>query len=121
GVSVEEAAKACSGLLKEFQRYHPLKTAATFGALLTEKRLQPNCLRLELLVHLALASCRGTRVPTAQLLTEGYSSAGQSLGHMEDPPEDIFVGNIYSRRGNYKVLEGIWESVTFYLQRFVNL
>ncbi|SDC37274.1 hypothetical protein SAMN05428966_101660 [Massilia sp. PDC64] len=121
GVSLEEAAETCSDLLKEFQRYHPLKTAATFGALLTKKRLQPNCLRLELLVHLALASCRGPRVPTAQLLTKGYSLAGQGLGHMEDPPEDIFVGNIYSLRGNYKVLEGIWESGTFYLQRFVNL
>jgi hypothetical protein len=121
GVSLEEGAEACSDLIKKFQRYHPLKTAATFGALLTEKRLQPNCLRLEFLVHLALASCCGPHVPTAQLLTEGYSSAGQSLGHMEDPPEDIFVGNVSSRRGNYKVLEGIWESGTFYLQRFVNL
>ncbi len=121
GVPLEPIAEACPDLLKNLRSVHPVKAAATFGSLLTQKRLQPNCLRLEALVHLCVTACKGYRAPTAQLLIQGYTAVGHACGYMEDPPEDIFVGNVYSKRGNYRVLEGIWESGTFYLQRFVNL
>lgn len=120
-IELAPIARACPGLIKKLKSFHPLKAAATFGALLTEKSLQPNCLRLETLVHLCVAAGHGTRAPKAQILTQGYTMVGSICGHLEDPPEDIFVGNIYSNFGNYLVLEGIWESGTFYLQRFVNL
>lgn len=121
GVPLEPVAQACPDLLKELRAVHPVKAAATFGSLLTQKRLQPNCLRLEALVHLCVATGKGSRAPIAQLLIQGYTAVGYACGYMEDPPEDIFVGNVYSKRGNYRVLEGIWEGGTFYLQRFVNL
>ena len=120
-VSLSDVAERAPGLVKSLRNVHPLKMAATFGALLTQRRLQPNCLRIEVLVHLSVAFGQGSGSPTSQILLQGYSTAGNLYGHMEDPPEDIFVGQIHSRRGNYRILEGIWESATFYLQRFVNI
>lgn len=121
GVPFEPIAQKCGVFQKELKKIHPVKAAATYGALLLQKTLQPNCLRLEVLVHLCLVAGQGIRAPTSQLITQGYTAVGGIVGYMEDPPEDIFVGNIYSKRGNYRVLEGIWESGTFYLQRFVNM
>ncbi|MES2048145.1 MAG: zinc chelation protein SecC [Pseudomonadota bacterium] len=121
GGSIGQMAETCPSFIKALRAVHPIKIAATYGALLTQKRLQPNCLRLEALVHLCVAIGQGSSSPTTQLLRQGYTAIGHACGYMEDPPEDIFVGNIYSKRGNYRVLEGIWESGTFYLQRFVNL
>jgi hypothetical protein len=120
-ISIQSIGEQANPFMKELGRYSPVKTAATFGALLTQKRLQPNCLRLEALVHLSIAVGEGRRAPLQQLLVQGYAAVGKACGQLEDPPEDVFVGNIYSKRGNYRVLEGIWESGTFYLQRFVNL
>jgi len=37
------------------------------------------------------------------------------------PAEDVFINSVYSSRGNYRILEGIWESAGFFLQRFVNI
>lgn len=120
-VRIDEIAKACSKLARDVRRFHPVKLAATFGGLLTQKSLQSNCLRLEALVHLSIALGNGPRAATPDILTQGFASVGEAYGHFEDPPEDVFVGSIASKRGNYLVLEGIWESGTFYLQRFVNL
>src|SRR3546814_457081 len=40
---------------------------------------------------------------------------------MEDPSEDVMVGTVRSRWGNFSILEGLWEGSAFYLQRFVDL
>lgn len=112
---------ACPHLARTLRLINPVKAAATFGGLLLKKRLQPNCLRLEALVHACIALGNGTRAPVSAVLVQGFSEVGEAIGYMEDPPEDVFVGNIASKRGNYRVLEGIWESGTFYLQRIVNL
>ncbi|WP_310460650.1 hypothetical protein [Sphaerotilus sp.] len=107
--------------IRTLANHCPIKTAAAFGGILTQKRLQTNCLRLEILVHLSLIFGGGKRAPTQSLLNQGFSSVGALCGHLEDPREDVFVGNVYSKNGNYRVFEGIWEGATFYLQRIVNL
>ena len=121
GVPLQPLGQVCNRFIKRLRSVNPVRTAAAFGALLLRKELQPNCLRLEALVHLSVVGGRGIQDPSTNLLIQGYTDVGQACGYMEDPPEDIFVGNVYSKRGNYKVLEGIWESSTFYLQRFINL
>jgi hypothetical protein len=120
-IGLDGIVKSCGKLSQDIGRFHPVKLAATFGGLLTQRSLQTHCLRLEALVHLSIALGNGQRAATADLLTQGFASVGSAYGHNEDPPEDVFVGNIASKKGNYLVLEGIWESGTFYLQRFVNL
>jgi hypothetical protein len=120
-VPIGAIAAQLPNLIRTIEHHCPIKTAATFGGLLLKKRLQTNCLRLEILVHLCLCFGRGKRAPTQSLIKQGFTAVGAACGHLEDPPEDVFVGNIYSKRGNYRVLEGIWECATFYLQRIVNL
>ncbi|WP_172152450.1 zinc chelation protein SecC [Pseudomonas tumuqii] len=120
-VHVGNIAQNCNRLVRDIRRFHPVKLAASFGGLLTQPSLQTSCLRLEVLVHLSIAFGNGPRAGTGEILTQGFAVVGNSYGNLEDPPEDIFVGNIASKRGNYLVLEGVWEGSTFYLQRFVNL
>lgn len=120
-ISIKSLAESCQNFIKNSKSIHPVKLAATFGALLTNKKFQCNCLRLEALVHLSLANASGSKAPLSNILVQGFNEVGHALGYLEDPPEDIFVGNIYSTEGNYLVLNGLWESNTFYLQRFVNV
>ena len=109
-------------LLKAFKNFHPVKMATTFAGLLTHPRLQSNCLRLEALTHLALACCEGNKTPPAQFISHAFKAIGDgTCGRLEDPAEDIFVSSVHSSRGNYRILEGIWESSGFFLQRFVNV
>lgn len=101
---------------------HPIKTAATFAGLLTQKNLQSNCLRLEVLVHLCVEHCRGTKSAPPQLVARVFRALGSGrCGRAEDPAEDVFVSNVVTRDGNFRVLEGIWESGGFFLQRMLNL
>lgn len=111
-----------TALAKAFKNFHPVKTATTFAGLLTYRALQSNCLRLEALIHIALAYCEGNKAPPAQFISYAFKSIGNGIcGRLEDPAEDVFVSPIHSARGNYRILEGIWESSGFFLQRFVNV
>jgi hypothetical protein len=74
------------------------------------------------LIHIAIAYGSGDRKPPKKLLANAFWSVGQGwIGSLEDPAEDVFVTNIVSRRGNFLVLGGAWESAGFYLQRVVNV
>ncbi len=42
-------------------------------------------------------------------------------GRAEDPAEDVFVTNVVTDEGNFRLLEGIWESAGFLLQRVLKL
>jgi hypothetical protein len=108
--------------LRDAQSFDPLRLAATFGGLLAVPELQSNCLRLEALVHLVLAIGDGQRKPNRKDVGRLFVEAGKGrLGLKEDPAEDVFVALIITPRGDFRVLEGIWEAAGFYLQRFVNL
>ncbi len=99
-----------------------METAAFFGALLLDPSLQSNCVRLEALVHLAVSAANGAELPSAGQLATCFNDLGSGIcGRMEDPAEDVFVSVVVTPRGNFRVLEGIWESGAFYLQRFMNI
>ncbi len=103
-------------------RVDPVHAATTFGALLLAPALQGNCLRLEVLVHLAVALGGGEREASDTFVANAFASmGGGACGWMEDPAEDVFVGTVRSPRGNFRVLEGIWEGNAFYLQRFLDV
>ncbi|MGA2796686.1 MAG: hypothetical protein ABSE63_03795 [Thermoguttaceae bacterium] len=98
------------------------ETASFYAALLLDKRLQSNCVRLEALVHLSIAYGNGSDSPTASQFSTCFNELGKGIcGRMEDPAEDVFVSLVLTPQGNYRVLEGIWESGTFYLQRLLEL
>ncbi len=118
---LESVIEHCIPFVKKLEQACPVKTAAVFGGLLLKRQFHKNCLRLETLAHMAVIVGNGTRPAPPQVLIQGYHATGQACGYLEDPPEDVFVHNIHSKRGNYKVIGGIWEGAGFYLQRFVYL
>ena len=105
-------------LARVLAKYAPRATVARAAGLLTAPILQANTVRLEILVHLAVAHCVGNIKP-------GYVELGrwlnQYLGQTqmamwEDPIEDVFVTNVNTSEGNRRVFEGLWESNDYFLQ-----
>lgn len=120
-VCLRQVADGCKPFTRDLRRFHPIRLAAAFGGLLLKPSLQSNCVRLEALVQLSMALADGDQPASSGILLKGFSSVGRTHGSTEDPPEDVFVGNVVSSRGNFLVLEGTWESGTFYLQRFIDM
>jgi len=76
--------------------------------LLTE--FQSNTVRIEMLAHLMALRCKGKiRSAGAQIREWLNESCGMIFRHQEDPPEDVFVGNVVTGIGNSRLFEGIWE------------
>jgi hypothetical protein len=93
-----------------------------FATMLTNPRYQANCVRLEALVHLSLITADGTALPSLRALSQCLHDLGEGhCGLMEDPTEDLFVGNVIAQNRNFRVIEGLWESGSFYLQRFMDV
>ena len=106
----------------EKENIDPIKGAAFFAGLLTQPDLQSNTLRLEALIHIILASCTGKRKLNPKNANKLFQLLNKTFyGYGEDPAEDVFISNIISDKGNFRIFEGIWESNTFTLQRFVDI
>lgn len=109
-------------IARKLRRLDLTQTAATFAGLLTAPKIQDNCYRIEALVHLALAMCTGKQKASDKFFSQALRDLGEGLaGRMEDPAEDVFVAAVRSPLGNFRVLEGVWEGNSFFLQRFVEL
>jgi len=121
-LALKDVANENAKQVEALRPFDPIEVAATFGGLLTMPELQSNCVRLEVLAHLAVAYCQGHKKPPTKEVSRWFFEFGSSTaGRMEDPAEDVFVSNIASSRGNFRVIDGIWESAGFYLQRIINV
>ena len=114
---------AFTTLAKVLEAYDPNCTIPYVAGLLTMPSLQPATVRLELLTHLAVLYCRGTRTP-------GGDEASMWLNHhlgntpavsLEDPPEDVFLSNVRTPTGNRRVFEGLTESTDHFVQQTVEV
>lgn len=114
---------AFTTLAKALEAYDPDCTIPYVAGLLTVPTLQHATLRLELLTHLAVLHCRGTRTP-------GGDEASTWLDHhlrntpaasFEDPPEDVFLSNVRTPTGNRRVFEGLNESTDHFVQQMVEV
>lgn len=122
GSLLASLAREQTKLRRGLRRVDGVRAAATFGGLLTETRLQPHSLRLEALVHFAIADGTGNKVLTYSDLKGCFASiGGGSCGALEDPPEGLFVELVRTPRGQFRILPGIWEASGFFLQRVMNL
>ncbi len=109
-------------LRKRLRGLDSLQAPATFAGLLTEPRLQSHALRLETLVHFAVAGSTGTRETGYSVLKDAFSSMGEgACGYLEDPPEGLFIDLVRTPRGHFRIISGIWEASGFFLQRVINL
>ena len=120
-VSLSAVVSAYPKLVEEIKQFDPVKSATVFSGLLTEPDLQSNCYRLETLVHLVLAVGNGTRKPSLKNVIQWFSALDEGpCGSLEDPSEDVFVKLVSTPKGNFRILEGIWESSGFYLQKVLD-
>ena len=105
--------------LESFNREDAL---AKIGALLCDLSLQSNCIRLEALAHIAMLACDGSDQVGDDDVRKSFVELGDGIcGRNEDPGEDVFVSLVHTNQCNFRVLEGIWESGTFYLQRILDV
>ncbi|TQV83607.1 hypothetical protein [Denitrobaculum tricleocarpae] len=109
-------------LIDELKDFDPIKTVATISGLMTFPELQSNAYRLETLAHVAMATCNGKRKPRKQEVSRWFREIGAGFCAMqEDPAEDVFVSNIVSPKGNFRIFGGLWEGAGFYLQQVLNV
>jgi hypothetical protein len=107
-------------LLRRLNALSP-QTATAFGALLIRPELQASAVRIEAMIHLAVAHCKGTQSPSGRLACQLFDYLGPVIGHMEDPAEDLMIAAIRSNYGNFRIISGLWEGAGFFLQRFVDV
>jgi hypothetical protein len=119
---IAEMAREYSQLIEGFRNLDPVLTAAKFGALLALPELHANCIRLEALVHLAIAYGGGQESLTDALVEQSFDRLDQGYcGRMEDPAEDVFTALVNTSQGNFRIFQGGRESPGFFLQRFLNV
>lgn len=98
-------------LKKVLVDYDLTATVAATSGLMTIPRFQPFALRLELLGQLALGACRGKKKPTLKHFDTWLNRqlGAADVMHREDPPEDVFVLNVSTYHGGFRIFRGLWE------------
>lgn len=121
-LNLADVMTAPPSLAQAMHPYDPVYTASLAAGLLTEPSLQSNCVRLEALSHLALCAGNGQKKPTPRAVATWYEELGTGpYALSEDPAEAAFTTVITTEQGNFRILEGMWKSAAFYLQRIVNI
>lgn len=92
--------------------YDLSSTVAKIAGLATVPRFQANSYRVEILSIIAVACCAGTKRPTWQHLRTWLNRqlGTFEIACMEDPAEDVFVVNVLTPEGDFRVLGGLWEA-----------
>ena len=103
------------GRLEKFS--FPL-VAAPLGGLLTRPENHTATTRIEMLIHLAAAACRGNRKPGPRQLRDWLNVAmyNDPITELELPVEDVFVSNVDAWFGNVRLFEGRWQSNAEYVR-----
>lgn len=100
--------------VESWERWHALAICA---ALLTIPRLQCVAPRLECLAHLVAALSVGD-VPPECAVIEDVLNVGlhDSTAHRkEDPAEDVFIGNVGTSTGNFRIFQDTCTNNDYYL------
>lgn len=109
-------------LARTLQAYDPQATLAQLAGLLTVPKYQPQTIRIEVLIHLAALHCRGRKQPKLREIKRWLEDilGNHDIKSQEDPLEDVFVSNVVGPGGNYRLIEGIWETGDYYVQQLID-
>ena len=110
-------------LTKQLDKYDPVDTISRLSGLLTVPFLHANTLRLETLVHLAVARCRGDRKPRVKTIENWCNGilGNTAVATHEDPVEDVFLTNIETDKGNLRLFQGTRASSDYFTQTLVDV
>ena len=110
-------------LATQLEKYDCFSTISRLAGLLTVPSLHANSIRLETLVHLAVAHCGGSRKPNLETINHWLTDllGNTSIVSLEDPSEDVFITNVISPHGNCRIFEGCWNSSDYYAQTIVDV
>ena len=121
-VTIQEIADENKALVRDLSSYDPNGAIPLLASLLTLPEYQSHCIRLEILVALAVAFCKGRKKANIGKAVNWFSQIGGSRCVAgEDPAEDVFVSLAQDRNGNYRLLVGVWEAAGFYTQRVMEV
>ncbi|MBA4801053.1 MAG: hypothetical protein H2040_04265 [Euryhalocaulis sp.] len=93
-------------------KFDPIKLSLTIAGLMTEPDYQGNEIRLDWAIRWALALSAGKKTPKKRDLNRILNQFAEDTGvtRLEDPPESVFVENLPTNRGNFRLLPGVWET-----------
>lgn len=106
------SAAAAQSLPKILSRYSKQQALSAVSGLMTIPRFQANTYRLEILANCIVAYCAGNEPVSAKNMLNWLNRqlGKPMIASKEDPPEDVFVSNVVSTRGDFLVLGGLWET-----------
>ena len=111
---------AVQRLARVLEGYEKFDTLMLAAGLLVNPSLQANNYRIELLVQLIVASCKGRKKPTWKHLGHWLNRQLSAVAWAEDPPEDVFVSSVSTQIGSFLVLGGLWETPDSSTQLLIN-
>ncbi|MFT6862742.1 MAG: hypothetical protein ACJAVK_001301 [Akkermansiaceae bacterium] len=115
--ALRESHEELCGEMKEFELGPTLRLIASLE---TFPELHANTIRIEVLLHLAVCSCEGSKQPELADLKSWTALLNTSpMSHQEDPTEDAFVGYICTPGGGFRVYPGIFSNADFILERLL--
>lgn len=117
-LDIEALTRANSRLCRRLRKLDRNSTCGMIAGLMLDPGLQGGILRLEVLAHLAAAHCNGHGEPTAGRIRDFLNDdlARGAVWRLEDPSEDVFVSNVTTGAGDFRILEGRWEANAAYTQ-----
>ena len=104
-------------------RRDPQATVTMLAGLLTVPTLQANTIRLETLIHLASAHCKGRSRPNRNVIDKWLNKRFGStrIPALEDPVEDVFIANVGTPKGNFLLFQSQWESSDYFVQTVIDI
>lgn len=120
-VPVSELISAHPKLVSKLRRFSFPGAAQLIGYLGLIPELFENTIRIEILAHLAAATCSGGARPQGKDLSQwiGKLLADSPFASQEDPAEDVFVGCVNSEFGSYRIFQGIFGDGAFLVERLL--
>ncbi|MBN9226517.1 MULTISPECIES: hypothetical protein [Legionella] len=106
---------------KYFKNYEVESTISWLSSLLTYPQYQENQYRIEQLILYGLMYCDGKKKFSYNCLEKTINNKKIFHIHMEGPHEDVFISNINSRHGSFRVFTGLHTSIDYFLQEIIEL